>query len=132
MQHLATLFRAAQFIAHNAHNLASGETFFQDHEEFGELYPAYESAYDSVVERMLGLGQEPDLNKILSDAAGIAAKAVGDDSTARFKTLLKMEELIRAEVADLVKDASDGTQNLLQGLADDSEKRTYLIGRRVL
>lgn len=132
MQHLATLYRTAQFLAHNAHNLASGPTFFEDHEEFGKLYPAYEGAYDDVVERMLGLGQTPNLDKILDDSARLASAAgEGKDSAERFSGLLKMERLIQAEIKGLVPDASNGTQDLLQGLANDSEKRVYLLGRRM-
>ena len=72
MSHLdpiAIRLRASQFIAHNAHHLASGPTFFTDHKFFGKAYPAYEAAYDSIVERMIGLGEKPDLTDITTKAA---------------------------------------------------------------
>ena len=45
-------------------------------------------------------------------------------------TLLRIEETLRAEIDAALKGASAGTQNLLQQLADDSEKRTYKIQQR--
>lgn len=132
MNELATIFRFAQFYAHIAHNLASGQTFFQDHEFLGELYGAYESAYDDVVERMIGLGQTPDLKKINLSAATLLNAYGSDYSTeACLRHLLYTEKEICEEVAKIAPTTSDGTQNLLQGLADDSEKRQYKLGQRL-
>ena len=60
MKDLAIYYRCAQFYSHAAHNLAFGDEFFQDHEYLGELYGAYETAYDDIIERMIGLGKSPD------------------------------------------------------------------------
>lgn len=131
MKRLAELYRAAQFYAHMAHNLASGPTFFSDHEFLGELYETYEKAYDDVVERMIGLGDNPNIPAI-TIAAAMEGKDHREQTTDQcFSYLSLMEREICDEISKIVADTSDGTQNLLQGLADESEKRQFLIGQRL-
>lgn len=130
MKQIATILRALQFYAHNAHNVAKGKSFFEDHEHFGELYAAYESAYDAVIERMIGLDQTPDLIKILEGACALVTKEPVTNEEA-FETLMATEYALREEIDTANKGASLGTQNFLQGLADTSEQRCYLIGQRL-
>lgn len=130
---LATLFLAAKFYAHRAHNLASGPTFFADHDYLGSLYEAYESAYDTLIERMVGLGEEPQIITITRNAtASFERLARAETKTdAFFAKLLQLENGLRTEIADLMaKTPSDGVQNLLQGMADESEARTYKLKQR--
>lgn len=131
MNSIAIFLRALQLYSHNAHNLAKGPTFFEDHEYFGELYAAYESAYDSIVERMIGEGETPDLGDISVKAAGISNGKTIKDNENSFKTILATETRLREEIKKEVSNASDGTQNLLQGLADDSLNRCYKIKQRL-
>lgn len=131
MKKLAEIFRASQFYAHIAHNVASGSSFFSDHDYLGELYSAYESAYDDVVERMIGLGQNPDLTEITMNAAKYIKGHTHDSTEQCFAYLLSMEQEICDEISSLVKDASDGTQNMLQDMADKSEMRQYKLGQRL-
>lgn len=131
MDKLATVFRAAQFYAHAAHNMTKGETFFSDHDYFGDLYGAYEEAYDGIIERMIGLSMKPDINKITMDAAKVMAEYDYFSTAKCFTVLLETEMEICALIDKLNKNASLGTQNFLQGLADDSEKRQYKIGQRI-
>lgn len=126
---LASLLRYLQLYSHMAHNLLGGETFFQDHEFFGELYPAYEADYDSVVERMIGLGEEIDLAKI-QKAATQDLKAPKTCKEALEEILSCEEDLCKA-LEDLAKDASLGTNNLLAALADESEARQYKLKQRL-
>jgi DNA-binding ferritin-like protein len=132
MNTIATLLRALQLYAHNAHNLAKGPNFFSDHEYLGELYGAYEGAYDSIVERMIGEGDEdPNLGEIgLKAATIIKDKTIGSNDQA-FSVLLSTEEKLRAEIEKEVPNASLGTQNLLQQLADDSLSRCYKLKQRL-
>ena len=130
---LITTFRQAYLLAHHAHHSASGPTFLQDHEFLGSLYSAYESAYDTLVERAIGLGSP--VNEILVNKEAVAAYAdccrdckTTDDF---LKEIGDVEDTIRAEVTKCVRTASDGTANLLQGLADDSEARTYKLAQRL-
>ena len=128
MHEIATQLRAMQLTAHAAHNMASGPTFFSDHEYLGELYGAYEAAYDSVIERMIGCGTIPGLFNL-----GIeAAKAQGpNDSGKAFDWLYGAEEDLRKLIDKCMAECSTGTQNLLAQLADDSEQRSYKIGQRI-
>jgi len=135
MDKLATLYRAAQFYAHNAHNFAHGSTFYQDHEELGELYGTYETAYDGLVERMIGTGETFDINTVLTNAAAEAAKLpdpAAFSMTVVFSTILEIEKRLRAEIDNVIDSTSTGTQNMLAQLADDSEVRSYKLQRRIM
>lgn len=131
MQVLATLLRAMQFLAHAAHNKACGPSFFADHAYLGELYETYEEAYDAVIERMIGLGEDPDICSTNEKGAALAEKCDCCPQEAAFKTLLDMEAEMRAECEKCQKGAPIGTVNFLQGLADQSEARGYRLGQRV-
>jgi DNA-binding ferritin-like protein len=134
MDTLATILRAAQLYAHAAHNGAKGPTFFADHEFLGELYPAYEAAYDKVIERSIGLGEPVDLAAIGRNAA-IDAARYSDPmtfSTAQsLQVLMDYERKICAEVDRIFDETSTGTQNRIAQIADDSEDRQYQIGQRL-
>lgn len=130
MQEIATTLRTLQLVAHNGHNLASGETFLQDHEYLGSLYEEYEEEYDSVVERAIGENAKIDLLEVSLDAAQKSKSLIGDTQSV-YKELLKLEKQLCSEIENEVGSASDGTQNLLQGIADESLVRQYKIGRRL-
>jgi DNA-binding ferritin-like protein len=126
MENLITQFRALQFLAHRVHNKVKGSTFGEDHEFFGELYPAYETAYDSLVERMIGLEKPLNINKVNKAAAEMSSVAPNF-----LKILLKGEEDLCSMIAKENPKATLGTQNLLQQLCDDSEARQYQIKQRL-
>lgn len=130
MQPLATLFREAQFFAHAAHNLVSGPQFFADHDFLGGLYETYEAAYDTLVERSIGLGKPIDPLSVTLKAAEKADERTVSNKTI-FSELLQLEEAIRDEIdSQLSFDVSHGVSNLLEGMADESEARTYKIQQR--
>ena len=131
LQPLATGYRTAQFYAHMAHNTTYGKTFYQDHEAFGDLYEAYESAYDGLVERMIGLGQEVNIPEITKDAADALAAGKAGDCETLFRVLVAAEKEIRGLIDQLIEGQSQGTTNFLQGLADESEQRSYKLQQRV-
>lgn len=133
MDSLITQLRALQFLTHRAHNVIKGPTFFEDHKFLGKLYPAYEEAYDNAVERVIGLGSEKlNLAKI-----NIAASQMGDilpfetKPEPFFRVILKGEKDLCEMIDKAVKNASQGTQNLLQGFADQSEARQYQLKQRL-
>ena len=132
METIITQFRALQFLAHRAHNKVKGPTFGEDHEFFGELYPAYETAYDSLVERMIGLEKALNIDKVNKAAAEMSSVAPNlTDRTSFLKILLKGEEDLCAMIAKENPKATLGTQNLLQQFCDDSEARQYQIKQRL-
>ena len=129
---LATHLRYMQFYAHNAHNLCQGDTFFADHEELGDLYGVYESLYDSVVERMIGLGQSVDLVKIQVEAAKMLdGEAAPTAFSSAFSGLLTCETDLCKVISDANEGASLGTQDLLQAMCNKSEVRQYKFKQRL-
>lgn len=126
---LASLLRYMQFYAHMAHNLLGGETFFQDHSFLGELYEAYEGEYDDVIERLIGLEEDPDLIQIHKDAVEQLEKP--ESYKICFKELLKCEEEICKMIEEIVKDSSQGTMQLIGDIANKSEMRQYKLKQRL-
>lgn len=134
MHELAVQFRAGHLYLHNAHNIGSkGPSFFSDHAWFETSYKAFEEAYDKVVERMIGLGYDVNLQSIIKSAAKEAASYSTAVMTPElcFRTQLKLEQEICAMIRNYVPNVDDGTQNLLQGLADESLDRQYAIKQRL-
>lgn len=131
MHNLATLFRAAQLVAHEKHNTVQGPTFFEDHEYLGDLYGTYESAYDGVIERMIGLGETPKISDGNIQAADLAKWFCDLEDIKNWpKIFLEIETRVQKEVDSCCKGASSGTLNFLQGLADESEQRVYKLNQR--
>lgn len=132
MEKLATKLRYMQFYTHNAHNMCKGDTFFSDHEELGDLYGTYEGLYDSVIERMIGLGQSVDLIKVQSEAVKMLdSDAAPTDFNAAFSTILSCEQDLCKLISDANAGASLGTQDLLQAMCNDSEVRQYKFQQRL-
>lgn len=133
MEKLITTFLSARLYAHFAHHKTRGATFHQDHEAFGELYKTYDAAFDELVERAIGLGQNFDYHNLLKPATvACIACCVHDDRPEQFyQRLLFTEKEIQEQAEEAAKKATFGTQNFLQGLADDSEKRVYKIQQRL-
>lgn len=136
MQELIILYRLLQLYTHNAHNLVARSPFLADHEFLGELYGTYESAYDSLVERVIGLGQEIDLTMVQVLAVEKLKMYPANNMTENadcFNKLLQLEKEARVLAANMIKSGqyTEGTKNLLAQLCDDSEARSYKMGQRV-
>lgn len=132
MTKLATQLRYMQFYAHNAHNICQGDTFFADHEELGDLYGTYTRLYDSVVERMIGLGQAIDLVKIQVDAAKMLdGEAEPTAFSSAFAGLLSCEQELCKIISEANEGASLGTQDLLQAMCNDAEVRQFKFQKRL-
>jgi DNA-binding ferritin-like protein len=129
MDKLATLFGAAKLIAHRFHHTVTGPSFLPDHAYLGQLYDAYDEAYDATVERTIGNGEAIDIQAVNTSSAALSAGvSAGPDAWA--KTLLDFEALIRAEVDTLFPTVDCGTGNLLAQFADDSQARSYKLRQR--
>ena len=135
MEDLATILRAAQLAAHEKHHTVKGPSFFEDHEFLGNLYGTYEGLYDDTIEKMIGLKQTADIPKITTEAAKVAVTLSKrfPNVSRWFDMVLSIEDSIRTEIFSILEaGASNGVQNFLQGIADASEKRTYLVRQRSL
>lgn len=133
MDSLITQLRALQFLAHRAHNVIKGPTFFEDHKFLGKLYPDYEAAYDSAVERVIGLGTEKLSLAKINIAASKMSDILPDETKPEpfFRAILKGEKDLCVMIDKAVENASHGTQDLLQGFCNDSEKRQYRLKQRL-
>lgn len=133
MNSIATLLRALQFLAHRAHNVIKGPTFFEDHKFFGKLYPDYEAAYDDIIERIIGFGTETiSISKINKTAAEMSSVSPDETKADVFlRIILKGEKDLCDLIDKATPKATQGTQNLLQGICDNSEKRQYQIKQRL-
>jgi len=128
---IAQQLAALKLYSHSLHHTASGIGFFADHAALKEFYEQYDEAWDAVVERMMGLGIAVDHYKLADEANKIFQNTVAEAD--KLETLLSMErelcDLIETEVkADT---QSQGTINLLAGIADASEVRQYKLNRRL-
>ena len=130
MEKIAMVLRSLQLYAHQAHNLISGKEFFADHGFLGELYPAYEADYDDVIERSIGLGKPINIKKVNQ----AAAESLQDDSSVKencFEEILQSEEYLCEVIQDSLEGLSEGTRQLLGGIADKSEMRQYKLKQRI-
>ena len=132
MEALAANFRYMQLFAHLGHNKAAGPNFFEDHEYLGTLYGVYEGVYDDLIERMIGLGKNPDIKAINDEANEYLQEAPPAAGIGFFSHLLECETDVCEMVEKLVKTGlSQATINLLVQFADDSEKRQYQLRQKL-
>jgi DNA-binding ferritin-like protein len=135
MKELAILLRAMQLYTQNAHNLVEKSLFFQDHDYLGELYSTYESGYDSIIERIIGLtdSSQLDLKQIQLSAVNILQQLPSKETEnmVYFQRIESMENNLRQKIAQINPGVSIGTQQLIGGMADESEKRSYKIKQRI-
>lgn len=127
--------RMMNLFYHHLHNVASGVAFGSDHKMMAGFYEEMDDAYDSLIERHMGLGgsmAKADLLKII-DSAEEVLKEIPESDT--FNTQLRhaqsLEMGFRMLLAEVATSASGGTQNLLEGLMDASEVRSYKLAQRL-
>lgn len=132
MRDVAVLLRAMQLYTHNCHNLMTGVSFFADHEYLGTLYPIYEVAYDSVIERVIGLGFDPDLASTTLKAATMVAQSSATEQHC-FSVLLSLEKELCTKCEEYIQSValSEGTKQLLGDICDKSEARQYQLRQRI-
>lgn len=138
MLELAVLCRAMQLFAHSVHHLCARTPFHQDHAFFSDTYQAMDSAYDSVIERIIGLYGEDavELNRIVAE---VALKLHDCPSTGVkenkefYVQQLKFEQELCKLVETICKhpNVSQGTIQVIADLGDKSEVRQYKIKQRI-
>ena len=127
--------RTMQMYYHFCHNLVSGETFFQDHEAFGEFYPALEGDYDRLVEYMIAtLGPKALDVKLVNESLFDELNKLKVDKLCcceMFEKGLELEQEYVKALTKLDKMAPIGLRNLVGDLAEKSDVRTYKIKQRI-
>lgn len=133
MDAVATQLFCLRLFAHRAHHDTQGETFFSDHKQFGKFYETYDREYDSVVERMIGLGSKCDLAKLNENGAKLAAVHPNEHDPKKLYTiLLSGEKALCRCCTECMDKASEGTKNLLAQICDNSEQRQFLMKKRLM
>jgi len=127
MVDLLIMFRTLNLYAHHAHNMCYGKNFLEDHAFFAEIYAFADESYDSIIERMIGMDQDVDLKKIISESHEL----IEEMSDSYMKTCLVMIEITLKGIAEQDKGASPGTKNMLEGIADALEVFVYKIKRKM-
>lgn len=129
---LLSILRYLQLYAHNAHNLLGGPTFFQDHEFLAELYATYESEYDAVVERTIGMKGVIDLISIQKQAVDQLVKT-GQCTNFQdcFRDILKWEQTLCKAIEKIVPQSTQGTAQLIGEIANKSEIRQFKLKQRL-
>jgi len=138
MLQLAILFRAMQLFSHSAHNLCKGKTFHSDHDFFGDAYGKFEGYYDAIIERLIGFGYESHLD-LASISLELSKKLVGapsvnvQDNNEFYAYLLGQCEEAASLCGEFCKsgELTEGTKQLLGGIADELEMLKYKISRRL-
>jgi len=130
MIELAILYRTLNLYVHHAHNLTKGDTFFEDHSFFGDLYATADDYYDSIIERIIGTDTDKiDLCEIIKEAHSLLENC-GENYFE--STLVLIEEIIK-HIDSISKSGkiSVGTQNLVAGQADALEVIVFKLKRKM-
>lgn len=135
MKDLVATSRALNLYYHHLHNIAHGPAFEGDHEMMAEFYAELEGSYDMLIERYMGLGGSNDKECLLHVVRGVQSVIMGvpegNNMETHFNHALDLEEGFRSMLSVEMMTASKGTENLLAGLADQSEARVYKLNQRL-
>lgn len=138
MKELVILLRSINLYAHSAHNLCGRIPFFQDHEFFAEIYNNADSAYDDVIERMIGLYGEasiPSLSEqliMLTEIAKVLPEKDVASNSVYFQVILNKQKSVCAKIEELCKSGlPQGTIQMLGNITDKSEQIQYKIKQRL-
>ncbi len=129
--------RAASFIHQTHHWQTRGPQFYSDHLLFQRLYEESQPFIDQVAERAVGAGS-PGLVDAVEQAGKIAGivQVLSRGAGSLVNRSLQTESLVISVVAQALKmlgangAITNGTSNLLQGVADLHETFVYLLSQR--
>jgi DNA-binding ferritin-like protein len=135
MLQIAVLLRTSFLLKHNCHNMVARMIFFSDHEFLGSSYQEALDQYDSVIERLIGLGQTPDLVMVQAQAVeGLKAIPLSyKENSECFSAILGLNKRILSNIEIECKSGklTQGTIQLLGDIADKIEIENYKIGQRL-
>ena len=135
MEELAILFRFKQLLGQQCHQMVSRSVFKQDHEMLGDIYEKADGHYDSIIERLIGLGRTPNIPTINLQAAQKLQQLVLSykENAECFSAILNLNKQILQNIEMLAKSPgiSQGTLQLIGGHADEIEKENYFLGQRL-
>lgn len=137
------VLRAAS-IVHQAHHWQTrGSSFYGDHQLFDRLYSEGLEGIDQVAERAVGLGGRELVgaarqSTLVADLIARWTSMSGDSSAAGLAGIsLGVERDVVSAVTEAKRSLeasgrlTEGTDNLLQGIADQHEEFVYLLQQRL-
>ena len=142
---LSTILVYLRFLAmlHQTHHwISRGDTFFGDHLLFERLYNETVEEIDNVAEKSIGLGGEQNVNlQVQTMVIAQLAATMSDAQTIPSVSDLARRSLQAEKSFLIVLDemlvsmkqtgcATNGVDNLFQGIADVHESHVYLLKRR--
>lgn len=122
--------RYLSMVSQHLHWTVSGATSMQDHQMLGGLYEACDGFFDSVAERVVGLGGlAPTVAEHLKYVYACAKR---DGDVASMQGVGEMVVRTAQELNQVAacEGLSEGTKNLLAGIADELEKQAYFFQQR--
>jgi DNA-binding ferritin-like protein len=140
---LLVYLRAASMIHQTAHWQTHGQAFYGDHKLFMRIYEDSQDLIDGLAERTVGLGdgrlveawtQAKHLERCIGNC--YAGRKIDEGPNGLVEISLHIEyhvvEGIRItrQVLEQAGVLTDGTDNLLQGIADKHEEFIYLLKQR--
>lgn len=135
---LATMLNALYLLHQAAHWQTHGPTYYADHLMFQRLYKGIDKEIDGIGERAVNLGGPMMVCPITTSELSITlladwGKGHGLDSPEKLVSLsLRAERsFLDALAVAMTYTATDGVQNLLQGIADAHEANVYLLDQRL-
>lgn len=136
MNDLIIFSRFLYFFSINAHHKVTNANgnFFSDHSYLGDLYSVYLELFDSLCERVIGLGGEVNEFLVTVEAVSMFNKYINvefTDNTQYFVYLAGFEKQFRDLCAAANEGASLGVSNLVSQMSDDSEARSYKLNQRI-
>ena len=133
MNELAVKFQLLNFFAHMAHNVSYGATFPQDHAFFADIYDKADDHYDSTVERMIGLGFNPNIQQIVAEASNRFKPMKAADNDEMFQQIVSQINAINIGLGAICKagDITEGTRQMFGSMADEWEVVKYKLKQRL-
>ncbi len=117
---------------HNYHWFVKGESFFDLHVKFEELYNEMALHLDTVAERILTIGEQPvaTLKEMLVSSS--IKEAAGDETAIQMvKQLIRDFETIAKELTEAIETADEAkdqpTADMLVGIRTSLEKHVWMF-----
>jgi len=137
---LVAVLRTASMVHQSHHWQTSGPSYYGDHLLFERLYNDSQPFIDQVAERTIGSGGSPDLLCPKVQAELLDKITDQCPSVSNAASMVNCSLGIERYVLNCVNDTrvalenkgqlSNGTDNLLQGIADKHEQFIYLLQQR--
>jgi DNA-binding ferritin-like protein len=124
-------FRYASLVSQHLHWTVSGPTSIQDHGMLGDLYKLFDGFVDDLAERVTGLGGTAPTPMEQMKYAYACAKKAGDVNSMSGACALLCQMVEEANGVAGQGSFSEGTKNLLAGIADQLEQKAYFFKQRV-